>query len=152
MSEEDHSNEDDNYSQSDDKFEKTEIVVHKKLVKSEVNALGKKGLRVLNDAYDSTSGARGGGDHLNPPLVAPATLLVNDESRNQHRQWTMSLVEINEGMYLKKGWYFFAYDHGLKVGDTVTIERTLVMQNSEVLDTIYDITFKRAEESSSGSN
>ncbi|XP_009791761.1 uncharacterized protein [Nicotiana sylvestris] len=107
-------------------YVKKELVLRKILTKSDI--YGRDGLRV--------SLVR-----LEPYIAAPATLTLNSQFGEV---WVMELVENKRGRFLRKEWKKYAARHRLKIGDTIIIQRTLVMKQ------VLDISPKTESSSSAG--
>ncbi|XP_016455789.1 uncharacterized protein LOC107779811 [Nicotiana tabacum] len=87
-----------------------ETVLRKNLRHSDLKRM--EGLRLLRKYLDK----------LKTPLQAPADITLTDQSGEEKKEWKMSVVKTNLGLYLREGWFEYAAKHELEIGDTVIIE------------------------------
>lgn len=59
---------------------------------------------------------------LKTPLQAPADITLTHQNDKEKKEWKMSFVKTNLGSYLREGWFEYAAEHKLEIGDTVIIE------------------------------
>ncbi|XP_070055533.1 uncharacterized protein [Nicotiana tomentosiformis] len=86
-----------------------ETVLRKNLMHSDLKRT--EGLRLLEKYLNK----------LKTPLQAPADITLTHQN-DKEKEWKMSFVKTNLGSYLREGWFEYAAEHKLEIGDTVIIE------------------------------